>query len=57
MMDLAASSKEFRKDIELITYCKEYQALDEEIHDSMSLEAYCTIKFEDKDWNKELLNR
>jgi hypothetical protein len=54
-MDLAASSEQFRKDIELITYCREYQALGEEFQAAMSLEAYCTIKFEDRDWNKELL--
>jgi hypothetical protein len=37
-MDLAASSEQFRKDIELITYCREYQALGEEFQAAMSLE-------------------
>ena len=54
-MDLASSSEQFRKYIKIITYCREYQALGLEFQVSMSLEAYCTIKFEDKYWNKELL--
>jgi hypothetical protein len=42
-MDLATSSENFRKDIEVITHCRDYQVLGEEFQDAMSLEAYCTI--------------
>jgi hypothetical protein len=48
-MDIATSLENFIKDIELITYCREYQALREEFQDVMSLEAYFTIKFKDID--------
>jgi hypothetical protein len=55
--DLTVGLEQFRKDLELITYYKEYQAWSEEFQAAMSLEDYCTIKCEDwpRDWNKDSL--